>query len=134
MNKPRRERSELTMEEAIKVVKQFANGIIRFAETGDPGPFRHPSSTDKPAMGDEHINVCFMMKCDFNFTSKVIEAMRILGGHKLPAKAVSQMLRQQTYEEWQRKFKERNGLAPYPADAWIAAKREALKHYRTHGE
>jgi len=105
--KPRRLRSDISYTDAIQLVKKMAKQL--------PVPDTAASVT-------------------MTVSGKTFEALCVLGGHKLPAKAASQKYRRKTYGEWRQKFIARNGMAPYPADAWVAAVRETHKHYRVLGD
>lgn len=82
----RRERSDMTLETAHTVMENFSKAVIRFAETSDPGPFGCENSMGKPPMGPGYINGCFMLKGSFGTFDDVFMAVRVLGGHMLPAK------------------------------------------------
>lgn len=82
----RRKRSNLTNEQARQVACDFLKRVIRFGETSDPSMFSGPNSEGKPAMGLDQINVQLMVNGQFGVASDFFEAIRVLGGHKLPTK------------------------------------------------
>ena len=80
----RRKRSELSRADCLLVLEHFSKGVVRFAETSDPGPFTYPNSSGAPAMGSGYISVNFMVKGSFGCADDLFEAMRVLHGWKLP--------------------------------------------------
>lgn len=86
MAEKRRKRADMTLNEAHRVMVNFSKAVVRFAETSEAGPFTCEGSTGKPAMGRGYINGCFMLKGGFGAFDDVFMAVRVLGGHMLPAK------------------------------------------------
>jgi hypothetical protein len=80
MTTVRRKRSELTHADAVKAVSKFASTIKRFCET-DEG-FVIPNA----GCGLNEILVKILASGSFGAASDFFEGLRVLGGHKLPAK------------------------------------------------
>ena len=83
----RRTRSRFTEEQARHAAAKFLGGVLRFGETSDPSMFCGPSSEGKPPMGLDHINVQLMVPGSFGVADDFFEAIRVIAGYKLPAKA-----------------------------------------------
>lgn len=79
----RRKRSNMTEAEAIEAFKKFCTLVERQGETSDASMFRRGGALN---MEQGHINVQFMVSGDFGVAEELFEAVRIFGGHKLPAK------------------------------------------------
>ena len=80
MKKPRRKRSELTHSAAVKAVEEWAADIERMANSSED--FDLGQTPSPPGY------IVYKMKVKGGFTTHIefFEALRVLGGHKLPAK------------------------------------------------
>ena len=72
----RRKRSEFTKQRAVAEVSKFAANIERWCETSGSGAMQ------------PHDGLDLVIRCSgarpFGFTDNFLEALRVLGGHKLP--------------------------------------------------
>lgn len=84
MKPKRRKRSELSRQDCLKVFERFAMTIRRFGETSDEGMFALPSGEGCEPMGQGDINVQLCVKGGFGSADQFFEAIRVLGGFKLP--------------------------------------------------
>lgn len=70
----------MTEADAKQVFSQFSKLITRFAETSEPSSFRK--------IEKDELNVMLVVKGNFGVATDLFEAIRVLGGHKLPKKAI----------------------------------------------
>lgn len=75
----RRKRSDMTEADCLEALREFAPRVNRFMETSNPEPFER----DAPA---GTIVVTFQVRGSFGVADPIFEAIRVLAGHKLPAK------------------------------------------------
>ena len=82
----RRKRSELTKADCLLVFEFFAKRVKRFAETTDGGMFGTHNQHGISVLPRGQINVMFAVEGGFGISDDLFEAIRVLGGHKLPNK------------------------------------------------
>ena len=81
MKKPRRKRSELTHGEAVKAVEEWAGDIQRMLNTSEKFDGVGEAERDLSLLTYK-----FQVRGKFTTHQDFFEAIRVLGGHKLPAK------------------------------------------------
>lgn len=76
----RRKRSDMTEADCLEAMREFSGRVNRFMETSSPRPFEFECAPDGT------IVVAFQVRGGFGVADPIFEAIRVLGGHKLPAK------------------------------------------------
>ncbi len=73
----RRKRSEMTKQQAVNAVAKFSKTIHRWLESSDLSAFGVPNQIG-------YHSVQIMAPGSFGLADDFFEALRVLGGHKLP--------------------------------------------------
>ena len=79
----RRKRSHLRRQDCLRVLAEFSKRVKRFGETSAASMFSHGEINLPTGL----INVQFCMTGTYGDADAIFEAIRVLAGHKLPARA-----------------------------------------------
>jgi hypothetical protein len=80
MSRRRRKRSHLSWNDCLPVLEKFAGRVHRMEESSDVDRW----GGGLPA--EPALNVIFLVKGGFGVATDLYEAIRVLAGHRLPAK------------------------------------------------
>jgi len=75
----RRKRSEMSHDDCLQAMTEFAKRIQRMGESSGGGMFGEFAP-------DGQLGVHFLVNGSFGVSSELFEAVRVLAGHKLPRK------------------------------------------------
>lgn len=82
----RRKRSKLSRDDCLLVLEYFAKKVKRFAITSDGSTFGRVNGHGVSVLPGGQLNVMLCVEGDYGVADDLFEAIRVLGGHKLPRK------------------------------------------------